>query len=189
MNKKAIAIVVAVVVLLGAVAFFARPAGNDGVGGDVAGGITPSQLFTLSGTKVTTKNPTYWQLGGVTQDVVAKTLRVGVDSSDSDISGIYTGSGTINLAALGPIGTATSTATSSVTLSIAGNVTIPVGTRCSVNLTTSPTSTPYMITGVVSTSSAASAASTSTVVTTQTNFHSVGVTVATGTAVAECRTY
>lgn len=189
MKNKSVLLVVLGVLVLGAFAFYGGGGDpNDQTAGGPAGGVQPTTLFVIDGQNIVPKNLTYWKLGDPNTNFVANTLQLGGEETLNQLSGIFVGQGTVNLAVLA---SSTAPATSSLTISHSEGATIPVGTNCRVSLTTAPTTTPYLISGIVSTNATngSTSVATTTVVVTQQAFGAGSVTVATGTATAECHTY
>jgi hypothetical protein len=99
------------------------------VGGDFAGGLTPNQLLTGNGSGGPVGNG-YVQPVGSLAVVAPNGLGIGGTNLYNDDANFVSASGTpVAVATLGPLGSTTSTATTSITLSYVAN--LSVGAICS----------------------------------------------------------
>lgn len=117
MNNKSLIALFAVVALVGgAIGGYAAYQLIPQLGGAYAGGVTPSQLFTGSASGGANGNG-YVQPVGSAEDVAINGEGVGGTSLYNAVNYVDTASGTpASVITLGPLGSTTSTATTSITL-------------------------------------------------------------------------
>jgi hypothetical protein len=127
-NKSLIAGLAVLAIVCGFVGGYAAYKLTPELGGDFAGGIVPTNVVTASASGGLTGNGYVYPVGSFSSDA-ANGLSVGGSDQYHGFTAYVTASGTpAAVATLGPLGSTTSTATSSVTVPETGGLT--VGALC-----------------------------------------------------------
>jgi hypothetical protein len=151
--------------------------------GDFPGGVQPSQLWSGSAaTNSVTPISGLPNLALTGNATILGSLAVGGTAVTNQIALIGVGTSTLNSTTFGPVGSTTSTATSTIPVNVGG---FSVGDYCEISLTTVPTTTQFTAKGYVVVAGSA----TSSVIASYGNGFNGIVTVATGTFHAECHHY
>src|SRR5271168_3653209 len=136
-NKTLIGIVVAVALVAGVVGGYAvnKLSSNQLLGGDFAGGITPSQLFSAS-TVTNSVTPILSNL------FVSGAVSAGGTAASNQVTTLYTATTSYPSAAvtLGGYQSTTSTTSTNISFNASG---FSVGDACEIAYNSAPTSTPF----------------------------------------------